>query len=31
MHDFHIGDQLSFSGCTYYVRGVTPISIAPGA
>jgi len=29
MRDFHIGDRVTFLDRTYYVRGITPISIAP--
>jgi hypothetical protein len=29
MRDFHIGDRVTFFGRAYFVRGVSPMSVAP--
>jgi hypothetical protein len=29
MRDFHIGDRVTFFGRAFYVRGFSPMSVAP--
>ena len=29
MRDFHIGDRVTFFGRAYFVRGFSPMSVAP--